>query len=174
MNSIFKLLSWRDQGFTLVELLVVIAIVGLLASLILVNFQQSAHRSKIARANLDLQQLKTAFQAYYNDRNDYPPFGVDSCSACYARNDGNYNEPTRLAQWQAVVNDLAPYMEKRLERDPWGVAFAYDKNYQFGCWNAWSILCSTGPNKRMDTDPWCSTTGTVQGDDVCIFFPDRD
>lgn len=61
------------KGFTLIELLVVIAIVGLLASIIVVNLNESRENAKIARSVADQMQLNMALQLYYDDMGFFPP-----------------------------------------------------------------------------------------------------
>lgn len=62
------------SGFTLLELLVVISIIGVLAAMLLVNFQGARQRARDGARKSDLRQIKTALQLYYNDFQTYPDF----------------------------------------------------------------------------------------------------
>ncbi len=62
----------RQTGFTLIELLVVISVIGILAALIMVNFNAARERARDVQRKSDLDQLKKALRLYYNDNNEYP------------------------------------------------------------------------------------------------------
>ncbi len=62
----------KAKGFTLVELLVVIAIIGILASIGLNTFTSAQKKSRDAERKAHLKQLSDAFEAYYNDKGEYP------------------------------------------------------------------------------------------------------
>ena len=64
------------KGFTLIELLVVISIIGVLASLVLVNFNAARERTRDVQRKSDLDQVKKALRMYYNDNNFYPAAGL--------------------------------------------------------------------------------------------------
>lgn len=155
-----------QAGFTLIELLVVITIIGLLSSVVLASLNTARQKARIARAQSDLKQLQLAFEMFLDDRNEYPPFGSDLCSACS-------NPPN--STWVNVVDELVSgrYMGARLEKDPWDRYFYYDKNNKQPCFNAWSVLCSVGPNGVGETNI-CQQSSVVGGDDICVFFPDSD
>jgi general secretion pathway protein G len=68
-NSKFK---FQNLGFTLIELLVVISIIGVLATLIMVNFNAARERARDMQRKSDLDQIKKALRMYYNDNNQYP------------------------------------------------------------------------------------------------------
>lgn len=59
-------------GFTLIELLVVIAVIGILSSLIVVNFNAARERARDVQRKSDLNEVKKALRLYYNDNNVYP------------------------------------------------------------------------------------------------------
>ena len=62
----------RKQGFTLIELLVVIAIIGVLATLLIANFNATRSRARDTQRKSDLRNLATALRLYYNDFGGYP------------------------------------------------------------------------------------------------------
>lgn len=62
----------KSFGFTLIELLVVISIIGVLAALIMVNFNAARERTRDVSRKSDLDQIKKALRMYYNDNNLYP------------------------------------------------------------------------------------------------------
>jgi len=67
--------KFQKCGFTLIELLVVISIIGILAALIMVNFNAARERARDAQRKSDLDQVKKALRMYYNDNNSYPATG---------------------------------------------------------------------------------------------------
>jgi general secretion pathway protein G len=71
-NRGFTLISKACKGFTLIELLVVISIIGVLAALILANFNAARERARDVQRKSDLDQIKKALRMYYNDFEQYP------------------------------------------------------------------------------------------------------
>jgi len=61
-----------QKGYTLLELMVVVAIVGILVTLAIPNFQQSAMKAKEAALKQNLFTMRTVLDQYYADRGDYP------------------------------------------------------------------------------------------------------
>lgn len=60
------------HGFTLVELLVVISIIGILTTLLVVNFVGSRERARDSQKMQNLNEAKNALRLYYNDNQKYP------------------------------------------------------------------------------------------------------
>jgi general secretion pathway protein G len=60
------------RGFTLIELLIVIAIIGVLATLLMVNFVGVRQRARDAQRKSDLRQLQSALEIYRSDNGIYP------------------------------------------------------------------------------------------------------
>ena len=79
----------KKKGFTLIELLVVISIIGLLAALIVVNFNAARERARDVQRKSDLDQTKKALRMYYNDNNIYPVDGSLVWESPFQSADGN-------------------------------------------------------------------------------------
>jgi len=61
-----------QKGFTLLELLVVIAIIGLLASVMMVQFPGAMKKARDARRLEDIRAILTALRLYYITKEQYP------------------------------------------------------------------------------------------------------
>ncbi len=63
----------KNKGFSLIELLVVISIIGVLTTVLVMNFVGSRERARDAQKIQNLNSLKNALRMYYNDNQIYPP-----------------------------------------------------------------------------------------------------
>ena len=63
----------KNKGFSLIELLVVISIIGVLTTVLVMNFVGSRERARDAQKIQNLNSLKNALRVYYNDNQAYPP-----------------------------------------------------------------------------------------------------
>jgi len=70
-NLKLKLQNCRG-GFTLIELLIVIAIIGVLATLLMVNFVGVRQRARDAQRKSDLRQIQSALEIWRSDNGSYP------------------------------------------------------------------------------------------------------
>lgn len=64
--------TMTKKGYTLIELMIVVAIAGILISLAIPNFQQSAMKAKETALKQNLFTMRTVLDQYYADRGDYP------------------------------------------------------------------------------------------------------
>jgi len=103
------------KGFTLIELLIVIAIIGILATLIMSNFNSARERARDVQRKSDLDQIKKALRMAYNDANSYPlandfTFGVayPQTSGLYMKlvpHDPNYDADSGSPEYQYEQKD---------------------------------------------------------------------
>lgn len=66
------LLKKTRAGFTLIEILVVIAIIGILTTLVVLNYNDSRAKARDAKRKQDLSTYQNAIEAYFDDYNVYP------------------------------------------------------------------------------------------------------
>jgi type II secretion system protein G len=60
-------------GFTLIELMIVVAILGIVAAIVLPEFQSHSQKAKEAAAKDNLRILRDAIERYAIEHNDIPP-----------------------------------------------------------------------------------------------------
>lgn len=102
------------SGFTLIELLVVIFIIGILATLIVANFQGARQRARDSKKKTELNNLKTALRLYYNDYQNYPDQDLGIYfPACGANGDERCSNSSCDADWAAGGTGCATiYMQE--------------------------------------------------------------
>ncbi len=61
-----------QQGFTIIELLIVIAIIGILATLVLTNFQGAQAKGRDTVRKNDINSIYQKLEEYYNENGGYP------------------------------------------------------------------------------------------------------
>ena len=67
-----KTIKKIQSGFTIIELLIVIAIIGILAGLVLTNFQGAQAKARDAQRKTRLNSVYGKLEEYYNNNNGYP------------------------------------------------------------------------------------------------------
>jgi prepilin-type N-terminal cleavage/methylation domain-containing protein len=61
-----------EAGFTIIELLIVIAIIGILATLVLTNFQGAQAKGRDTVRKNDINSVYQKLEEYYNENGNYP------------------------------------------------------------------------------------------------------
>ena len=80
----------KNKGFSLIELLVVISIIGVLTTVLVMNFVGTRERSRDAQKIQNLNSLKNALRMYYNDNQFYPQY-LSDLGASYVAGLGDTN-----------------------------------------------------------------------------------
>jgi len=74
-----------SSGFTMIELLVVLTLIVVLASMGMVQYQNSVQRAREATLKENLFRMRDAIDQYYADKNKYPGSLADLASEGYIR-----------------------------------------------------------------------------------------
>jgi prepilin-type N-terminal cleavage/methylation domain-containing protein len=61
----------KESGFTIIELLIVIAIIGILATLVLTNFQGAQAKGRDTVRKNDMNSIYQKLEEYYNENGSY-------------------------------------------------------------------------------------------------------
>ncbi len=130
----------KNKGFTLIELLVVISIIGILASIVLVSMSSAREEARIAKAQVEIEQISNAILRLEIDTNQWPAHQTPNttCPGC-ANNelcdDGcTYKLSSEYAglflddSSDPYPNWQGPYIQV-IPLDPWGNEYFFDTDY---------------------------------------------
>jgi prepilin-type N-terminal cleavage/methylation domain-containing protein len=112
------------KGFTLVELLVTITIIGILASIGLNTFTSAQKKSRDAKRKAYLRQVVDAFEAYHNDKGEYPAADSGNIMGCKT-------DAEEACTWGEIFSNTTPtpntvYMVEMPEDPSVGNTFYYN------------------------------------------------
>ena len=96
----------KTKVFTLIELLIVIAIIAILAAMLLPALGKAREKARSIACVGKLKQIGMAAQMYYNDYNEYIPFGHLTPATEYNGYAGSINP--------AWFCRLAPYLNRKV------------------------------------------------------------
>lgn len=119
MSSPFKLLK-NKRAFTLIEVLVVISIIGILMSILVLNFEESRNRARDNVRKSDLKSVQLALEVYKAQNGKYPDPG---CGVAPYGSAGGWAGPgPNSAGWgtscSTYIVGLAPDYIPALPNDP--------------------------------------------------------
>jgi general secretion pathway protein G len=103
-----------QHGFTLIEILIVVVILSILAITVVPQFLDQPAKARVARAQSDVQELKTALSMYKLDNFSYPST-AQGLNALVSKPSG---QPL-AKNWKT-----GGYLE-RMIKDPWGNEYQY-------------------------------------------------
>lgn len=105
-----------ESGFTLIEIMVVIVILGILVSIVAVNFMDKPEEARILKARMDIKSLETALKLYRLDNGNYPTTEQGLQALVEAPTVGQLPRKWRKGG----------YLEKgSVPKDPWGYDYIY-------------------------------------------------
>jgi general secretion pathway protein G len=108
MKTVLRRLEARkNAGFTLIELLTVMVIVIVLASVGLAVYANSVKYAREAALKQNLTEMRKAIDAYYADKQKYPPSLEDLVTEKYLRKIPP-DPITNTADWQTTTSDRDP------------------------------------------------------------------
>jgi len=146
----------KKKGFTLIELLIVIAIIGILATIIIINYSGAQRSAKYSKAKSDLLSIQSAAKLLaadtkenilhfklsgapggtnYSDNDHEVPIVADNASHPLGSGGGNADN---LAQHFGLLqqdstkpynNWAGPYIDQIPTEDPWGRVYTFDPDY---------------------------------------------
>ncbi len=109
-------LSKNNKGFSLIEILVVIAIIGILTSILVVNYNEARENSRDKIRKSDLKSLQLAIELYKSQNGQYPAMGCGTPGTHWA------GSGPHSASWGAscdvYIAGLVPDYIGKLPADP--------------------------------------------------------
>jgi len=100
---VFKRLTARRAGFTLMEMLVVIAIMTIVASIVLPALFRARKMARLAECMNNLKQIGMSLQMYAQANGDHYPIWPDPARPEFSEGGFNYAlDATNVLQWSAA------------------------------------------------------------------------
>lgn len=101
-----KTLKKIQSGFTIIELLIVIAIIGILAGLVLNNFQGAQAKARDVQRKTRMNSIYSKLEEYYNNNGGYPD-GLLSTTVLPGMDAAALTDPNGVAITQTFSSAVA-------------------------------------------------------------------
>jgi prepilin-type N-terminal cleavage/methylation domain-containing protein len=149
------------RGFTLIELLVVISIIGILATLLIANYNAARSRARDAQRKSDLRNIQTALRLYYNDVQRYPcdvPSGADIWKIKACDPDNAACSAVGICSWGSIWQVSNRLYMSTLPEDP-----SPDRSYRYDqvsneTYTLKACLENPSDDKCGPAEAWCDTS----------------
>ena len=149
-----------QKGFTLVELLIVVAIIGVLATLLMVNFIAVRQRARDAERKSDIRQIQSALELFRSDEGLYPNASPPTTTLY---NGASCPDSSALAVLDPTTQNKNTYMAK-IPCDPNGIGY-YNAGEYF--YSGGGSTYTLGACLENTADTQQGTTGTSPGGSGC-------
>ena len=153
----------NKTGFTLLEMVVVLAVIIVLSGLILPQVNRVITKARIAKAQAELEHIKSAMLAYKEDVGELPPAGSTPSEGNL---DGSDAESALLSD-DGSTGWNGPYLDSSIGTDPWGNHYRYEDN-DGRSGRPISYLLSYGPDGAKDISNPHTTSPSGIDDDIYV------
>ncbi len=148
-------------GFTLIELLVVVSIIGILATLLVANYNATRQRARDAQRKSDLRNIQAALRVYYNDKGSFPSSNGGKIAGC--------GSGSTVCNWGSSFSASGVVYMNVLPKDPSSDrSYYYDYDSGTGEYVLYTCLENKADDKCMSTS--CSPSRWSPAPSGCEYY----
>ncbi|MDH5393801.1 MAG: type II secretion system major pseudopilin GspG [Gammaproteobacteria bacterium] len=129
-----KIVSNKQQGFTLIEVMVVVVILGILAAVVVPRIMDNPDKARITKAKQDIRALESALNLYRLDNYKYPT--TDQGLEALITPPGDLATSSNYKQGGYI---------RKLPADPWGSTYLYLSPGEHGELDIYSLGADGAP-----------------------------
>lgn len=143
------------SGFTIVEIFIVVVVIGILASVVLISYNQVQARTRDSKRKTDIANIVKALELYYSDNGSYP---VASGTNSSINSSWYSSDTTSWGSFASVLSgaiDTMPTDPRNSAGNVSGSSSSYNYAYFGNSWN----YCGVGVGQmyiilyRYETQP---------------------
>lgn len=129
-----KIVTNKQQGFTLIEVMVVVVILGILAAVVVPRIMDNPDKARITKAKQDIRALESALNLYRLDNYKYPT--TDQGLEALITAPGDLTNSSNYKQGGYI---------RKLPADPWGSTYLYLSPGEHGEVDIFSLGADSAP-----------------------------
>jgi general secretion pathway protein G len=95
----------NKSGFTIVEIVIVVVVIGILASIVIIGYNQVQARGRDSKRKADITNIVKALELYYSDNGSYPVASGTNSSV------GPTWYSSDTSSWSSFVSTLTGVMD---------------------------------------------------------------